>query len=145
MPADVANAVRSARFEDVSEVRRIVEVEAAVLAAKRRTSDDLETMTAALDNRHRCSSLSDAEFIDADIAFHAAVVASAHNPVLSELFSTFAPRLREALVTYTRDVLSRESGAEPDAEVHLEVLTAIRKQRPADAGAATRRHLDGQR
>jgi GntR family transcriptional repressor for pyruvate dehydrogenase complex len=37
-------------------------------------------------------------FVDVGIAFHAAVVAAAHNPVLADLFGQFRPVPREGLV-----------------------------------------------
>lgn len=141
MPADVAHTVGRARLEDVSEVRRIVEVEAAVLAAQRRNDEDLAEMTDALDERHRCSMLSDVEFVNADIAFHKAVVDAAHNPVLSEVFATFVPRLRESLASYTRDVIARRPGDEPDVDLHRSLLSAIEARNAEEAGRIARRHL----
>ncbi|WP_072802102.1 FadR/GntR family transcriptional regulator [Rhodococcoides yunnanense] len=144
IPADVADTVRRARFADVSEVRRIVEVEAAVLAAQRRTEQDLVRMSAALEERHHSSQRSDVEFVDADIAFHESVIDAAHNPVLSDLFATFVPRLRESLTTYTREILAREPGAEPDVDVHRALLIAITARNAAEAGHVVRRHLGAQ-
>jgi DNA-binding FadR family transcriptional regulator len=54
-------------------------------------------MEAALERRTRAARRSDAEFIDADVALHLAVVAAAGNPVLTALFEQFVPTLRESL------------------------------------------------
>ncbi|WP_225099411.1 FadR/GntR family transcriptional regulator [Streptomyces sp. CoH27] len=131
--------LRRAAVTDVYEVRMGVEVQAARLAAHRRTPQDVEALRGALDGRRAASAGDDAEFIDADIALHTAVVTAAHNPVLADLFTEFAPVLREGLVTLLdltrlreRDPNTRDHShaalvgaiADGDAERAAEVLTA---------------------
>lgn len=96
--ADWPTRLRRAAVSDAYEVRMLVEVQAARLAAMRRTDEDITAMHAALEGRRATASASDAAFIDADIALHATVVAAAHNPVLTDLFAEFAPVLREGLL-----------------------------------------------
>ncbi|MER6492174.1 MULTISPECIES: FadR/GntR family transcriptional regulator [Streptomyces] len=95
---DWPTRLRRAAVTDVYEVRMAVEVHAARLAARRRSAEDVTAMERALEGRRAAASSSDADFVDADIAFHAAVVAAAHNPVLADLFGEFTPVLREGLV-----------------------------------------------
>ncbi|MCT9080117.1 FadR/GntR family transcriptional regulator [Streptomyces fulvoviolaceus] len=90
--------LRRAAVTDVYEVRMAVEVQAARLAAGRRTSEDVAALELALAGRRAASASDDVAFVDADIAFHAAVVAAAHNPVLADLFTEFTPVLRKGLV-----------------------------------------------
>lgn len=96
--ADWPTRLRRAAVSDVYEVRMLVEVQAARLAAMRRTDEDITAMRDALAGRRATASASDAAFVDADIALHAAVVAAARNPVLTDLFAEFAPVLREGLI-----------------------------------------------
>ncbi|MGC9544231.1 FadR/GntR family transcriptional regulator [Streptomyces sp. UG1] len=95
---DWPTRLRGAAVNDVYEVRMAVEVHAARLAAHRRTPADVTAMEAALEGRRAASTGDDVAFVDADIAFHATVVAAAHSPVLADLFTEFAPVLREGLV-----------------------------------------------
>ncbi|WP_329053547.1 FCD domain-containing protein [Streptomyces violaceus] len=95
---DWPTRLRRAAVTDVYEVRMAVEVHAARLAARRRTPDDIAALRAALEGRRAASTADDAAFVDADIAFHAAVIAAAHNPVLADLFTEFTPVLREGLI-----------------------------------------------
>ncbi|NUT43021.1 MAG: FadR family transcriptional regulator, partial [Thermoactinospora sp.] len=90
--------LRRAAITDVYEVRMMVETQAARLAAARRTDEDVAAIEAALEARERAAGGDDAGFVDADIALHAAVVAAAGNPVLTDLFAEFAPALRERLI-----------------------------------------------
>ncbi|MHC3474145.1 FadR/GntR family transcriptional regulator [Streptomyces sp. 7R007] len=134
---DWPTRLRRAAVTDVYEVRMAVEVHAARLAAHRRTAEDVTAIERALRGRRAASGGDDAAFVDADIAFHAAVVAAAHNPVLADLFAEFTPVLREGLVELlaltglrahdpntgdeAHEALAR-AVAEGDAETAAEVL-----------------------
>ncbi|NUS26026.1 MAG: FadR family transcriptional regulator [Streptomyces sp.] len=96
--ADWPTRLRRAAVTDVYEVRMGLEVHAARLAARRRTPEDVAAMELALRDRRAASLRDDEAFIDADIAFHAAVVGAAHNPVLADLFTEFTPVLRQGLI-----------------------------------------------
>ncbi|MCI3245510.1 FadR/GntR family transcriptional regulator [Streptomyces spinosisporus] len=136
---DWPTRLRRAAVTDVYEVRMAVEVHAARLAARRRTPEDIAAIELALEGRRTASSGDDAAFVDADIAFHAAVVAAAHNPVLTDLFTEFTPVLRTGLVELlaltglrTRDPNTADAAhealvravADGDAEGAAEVLQA---------------------
>ncbi|MFL6109990.1 MAG: FadR/GntR family transcriptional regulator [Catenulispora sp.] len=95
---DLAAHLRRASVGDIYEVRMMIETRAARLAAQRRTGTDIAVLEAALERRTRAARRGDQEFIDADIALHAAVVAAAGNPVLTALFDQFVPALREGLI-----------------------------------------------
>lgn len=95
---DWPTRLRRAAVTDVYEVRMGVEVQAAALAAGRRTAEDVTALTAALEGRRTASTAGDAAFVDADIALHAAVVTAAHNPLLTALFEEFIPSLRSGLI-----------------------------------------------
>ncbi|RPE40563.1 DNA-binding FadR family transcriptional regulator [Streptomyces sp. Ag109_O5-1] len=95
---DWPTRLRRAAVTDVYEVRMAVEVHAARLAAERRTAEDMTAIEEALAGRRAAGDADDPAFVDADIAFHAAVVAAAHNPVLADLFTEFTPVLREGLI-----------------------------------------------
>lgn len=70
-----------ASLEDIHQVRRIVEIEAAGLAARHRTSDDLEKIRAAL--RAMISTRSDVRTaLEADLDFHVALARASRNGAL---------------------------------------------------------------
>lgn len=123
--ADWPTRLRRAAVTDVYEVRMAVEVQAARLAARRRTPEDVAAIEAALEGRRAAAALDDLAFVDADIAFHAAVVAGAHNPVLDDLFAEFTPVLRRGLVDLLALTgLRAQDPNTADAE-HLALLRAI--------------------
>lgn len=94
----VTRRLAAAQRSDTVEVRRALEVEAARLAAVRRTPDDLVALDGALARREAAwrSGRVD-EFVEADAALHAVIVAAAHNAMLADLYASIGAALRASL------------------------------------------------
>ncbi|GGT86866.1 FadR/GntR family transcriptional regulator [Streptomyces violascens] len=138
---DWSTQLRRAAVADVYEVRMVMEVEAAQLAALRRTEEDLTAMKSALAGRRSALSGSNAEFVDADIALHAAVVASAHNPVLTALFAEFVPALRQGLIDLVELLDLRTKEPDHSEAGHAALVDAIAEGDPEAAGRTLREEL----
>ncbi|MFC8514824.1 FadR/GntR family transcriptional regulator [Streptomyces sp. NPDC057257] len=122
---DWPTRLRRAAVTDVYEVRMAVEVQAARLAAHRRTPDDITAIESALAGRRAATAADDVAFVDADIAFHAAVVAAAHNPVLADLFAQFTPVLREGLVELLALTGLRDHAPDTGDAAHEALVRAV--------------------
>jgi len=125
----VARRLTDDRMAEVIEVRRAFEVEAARLAALRRTPADLAALDGALATREaawRTGRVDD--FVEADAALHTAVVAAAHNAMLAELYASVGAALRSTVAQVMGDTL------EPERYVdHSRLVDAIRAGDPARA------------
>lgn len=133
--------LRRASLAHLFEVRGLLEVEACALAAGRRDEADLAALDAALAARHEAARGSDEAFVDADIALHAAVVAAAHNPVLTDLFAGFVPALRRGLLELVTLLPSRREHPEPGADAHAALVAAIREGAAEQAAAIMRAEM----
>ncbi|AJT63170.3 hypothetical protein T261_1484 [Streptomyces lydicus] len=133
---DWATRLRQAAVTDIYEVRMLVEVQAARLAAQRRTKADLTAMQTALDARRAASDGDDAAFVDADIALHAAVVAGAHNPVLTDLFVEFIPALRKGLIDLL-DILGLRAHEPNHGDAAHDALVRAIERGDADIAGST--------
>ncbi|WP_305790278.1 FadR/GntR family transcriptional regulator [Symbioplanes lichenis] len=127
--------MRRAAITDVYEVRMLIEVEAVRLAAIRRTDDDRALMRTALSRRRDAAAEDNASFVDADIALHAVIVAAAHNPVLTALFSEFVPVLREGLIDLVQLLGLRDDQPNHGEDAHAVLVDAVSA---GDADAAGR-------
>ncbi|MFC4911848.1 FadR/GntR family transcriptional regulator [Actinomadura gamaensis] len=135
--------LRRASVADVYEIRMMIEVRAAELAAVRRTAGDLADLDAALAARNAAvASAPDEELVDSDIALHRTAVRAAHNPLLTDLFDQFVPVLREGLLDLVRLIDVRTADADHGREAHGALVDAIRDRDPAAAGAVIAAELD---
>lgn len=135
---DWSVVLRQADINAVIEARIAIEVEAAALAAERRSPAELRAIKRASDERD--AQRTDIEkHVDADIAFHRAIVKAAHNPLLVDLFDSFTPRSRQAMIELLR--INGEFGGDADQHAHVSILDAIADRDGKTAAAAAREHL----
>ncbi|MFD4658293.1 FadR/GntR family transcriptional regulator [Kitasatospora sp. NPDC058444] len=114
---------------DLGEVRGIVEPAGARLAARRRDERDLAALSDALERMAAAGADTDA-VVEADLAFHRALLAAAHNELLTRMEVVIEAGLR------VRDRLVHGAEHWPDSvPAHRAVLDAVRDR---DAEAAER-------
>jgi len=141
--SELAGAVRrrlaTAELRDATEVRRGLEVEAARLAARRRTDTDLAALRAALAARDDAWARHDAElFVETDARFHHAVADCSHNPMLIELYADFGVPLRDVLHTCVGEQVR------PDEYLsHTGLVEAIAERDETRAAAEAASYLPG--
>ncbi|MEV6848192.1 FCD domain-containing protein [Actinoplanes sp. NPDC051411] len=123
-------------FDDLHELRAIVEPGAASLAAARATGDDLAALDAALDAMSTAGS--DAvDAVAADLAFHRALLAATHNELVQRMEVVIETGLAE------RDRMVHGAGGPRDpVPSHKAVVDAIRRHNPAQAARAMGELLD---
>ena len=131
LDAALERAARRWGAIDALEVRSMLERDAARLAAQRRDDADVEAIEAALALRHTAGASDDRAFVEADAAFHTAVVAATHNQVLIGLYAHLAAPLRQSVT----EALRVDGQAHDDAS-HLALARAIRDGDPAAAEQA---------
>ncbi len=125
-------------YAKVDEVRRVLEVAAAGIAAERATADDLEHIDATV--REMSDSVDDlASSIEIDLAFHRAIASATHN----ELFGVLHDSIGEMLVEVRRRTLSLGPPERRRViDMHITIRDRIAEHDPAAAQQAMRDHLD---
>jgi GntR family transcriptional repressor for pyruvate dehydrogenase complex len=124
-------------YPKLLEVRRILEVEIAGLAAQRRTDEDIALLDAILQETERVGG--DREgWTQNDMAFHAMLARATKN----ELFALLLDSLAEALVTMRRKGFSVPGAAARTLKYHGAILKQVTAGDPDQARQAMRDHLD---
>jgi DNA-binding FadR family transcriptional regulator len=113
-------------LDQLAEVRAIVEPAGARLAASRRTDDDVQALTDALEAMEKASG-DGLSMVDADLRFHRALLAATHNELLTRMEMVIEAGLAE------RDRLVHSGRAQDPLPSHRAVLDAVET---GDAGAA---------
>jgi DNA-binding FadR family transcriptional regulator len=134
--------LNTAAIIEVYEVREALEVRAAILAATRRTHDDISDLRATMAGRDELissQSTAPAAFVHADLRFHRAVVAAAHNDLLLSLYDSFAAVIVDTLTT----VIATNALGDVDVEAtHSALLDAIIAGDPVAAEVAVKANVD---
>jgi GntR family transcriptional repressor for pyruvate dehydrogenase complex len=124
-------------YSKVDEVRRVLEVAAAGLAAERATTEDIEQIDDTVERfANECSDL-DAS-VRIDLEFHRAVARATHN----ELFLVLHDSIGEMLIEVRRRNLSRgRSERRLVVDMHRRIRDGIAAHDPAAAQQAMADHL----
>jgi len=127
----------------IVELRRGFEVEAARLAALRRTDADVKAMRAALADMEAANAQGEIEKgVDADLRFHGAIARATGNHNY-QLFFTFLAELLHNGLKVSRRRSAKVVGRPLDAQrEHQAIFKAIRDQDAERAVSAARRHID---
>jgi len=131
-------ALHKFTIEDVYEVRRILEVGAAGLAAERASSDHLATLAEEVTGLF--ASLADRQvFLVHDINFHRSIAAASGNPIVAslvEMVSALHYERRRATAERAADRELRDA-----ADAHRQIYQAVRARDPDRARRSMTDHL----
>jgi DNA-binding FadR family transcriptional regulator len=126
----------AALLQSLDEVRGIIEPAAVRLAAIRRTDEDLAGLDAALTAMSKADDSRSA--VDADLAFHRALLNATHNELLERMQTV----LESALAARDQLVHGREDASDDPVPSHRAVLDGVRARDPGAAESAMRALLD---
>jgi GntR family transcriptional repressor for pyruvate dehydrogenase complex len=118
------------------ELRSILEVEIAGLAAERRTPEDLETLD-ALFRKMLASVEAPTEYVEYDFQFHRALAKAAHNPLFPLVLEPYVTLMREA----RRLGATARNAPRRSIKFHKPILEAIKQSDAAGARRAMREHF----
>jgi GntR family transcriptional repressor for pyruvate dehydrogenase complex len=126
---------------DVYELRRILECEAAGLAAERHTETHLELMDSAIDDMAAALESDDldrgARYIDGDLRFHLAIAEATRNGVVLHTMDALRGVIRRALMS----IFLIPQSPERSFEQHRSIRSAIAARDAVSAREAMRAHL----
>ena len=131
----------AANFRSLFELRGILEVEAAALAAQRRSHRDLEKM------RDAHESMADVPYgsiawLNADLDVHRMIAAATENTYMVQFLGFVAERVRDSILA-SGNKRSSDDVAQVTMGEHKLILDAIEKRDAKAAKAAMRAHLAG--
>jgi DNA-binding FadR family transcriptional regulator len=120
-------------LRDLCEVRLAIEPVASGFAALRATEEEIRTIRECLGRRLQIVAAEDLEgAVDADLQFHAAVIAASHNPLFQQLNATIRGSFRMAL-SYT---LLLPASVAVELEEYRQLTEAIEQRNPLAARRA---------
>ena len=132
----------SSFLKTVTEVRRIIESEAAQLAATRAGREEVAHIEALLKRMVRILQNEDSyeyeSYLDIDIAFHTSILKACHNELLSQIGSTMREAVQQAREHDVKDIgLQRQS-----LPFHQDIVDGIARKDPEAAYRASQKMFD---
>ena len=124
-------------FKSLVETRVILETNAAILAARNRTADDLVAIENAL-VAHREKVKVDEYAVEQDLLFHLKIAEAGKNSVLTSLMLIITP---DIMTYFKKHNVCGEGRSEIAVEQHEIILGHIKNQNPDAAAEAVREHL----
>jgi GntR family transcriptional regulator, transcriptional repressor for pyruvate dehydrogenase complex len=125
--------------EAIMEFRQSMEVQAAGLAAVRRTDTQIDAIRMAWDQLSAAKT--ETEFHDADIAFHTAVAAASGNPLISLVLDALVDLLRDVRKRSYRGRRKKGTSLEAVIADHRAIYDAIESGDATAAEHAMKAHL----
>ena len=122
---------------DISEVRSIIEPPAAALAAERATVDEVGGILTWCSRMAAAAAEDGDDYIDADMAFHTAILDACHNDLLAQLSDTITMALRLS----RRMTVSVPGSSLAAMPAHWAVARGIEDREPRVAESAMRELL----
>lgn len=139
--SEVSGAIRrmcGTELRETLQVRRMLEVEGARLAATARTEDELARLRELHDQRDAAQHEARFDdFVRADAEFHLTVMQCAHNALLTELYRGLTEVVTASVAATTHEELGPAEHLE-----HRGLLNAIADRDPARAAAEAAEFLD---
>ncbi|WP_044895014.1 FadR/GntR family transcriptional regulator [Bacillus alveayuensis] len=141
LPISLAVLMNKKDIAYLLEVRRLLEVGAAGIAARKRTEQDLRAMEHALNEMK--GGIGNEELGEkADFQFHIAVATASQNPILVSLMNNVSGMMVETMRETRRIWLfSKQATSEQLLEEHIRIFEAIREQNAELAQERMREHL----
>ncbi|SDM52965.1 GntR family transcriptional regulator, transcriptional repressor for pyruvate dehydrogenase complex [Fictibacillus solisalsi] len=123
------------------EMRKILEPEAAYLAATRRTTEQLSSMKHVLDKLEYGSLNAEQNHYTNDIAFHRAVILATHNPVMIHMMENLADLYERTLKVTLEPNKELKQKRESVYQEHCRIYEAIELEEPELAKVQSTIHL----
>lgn len=140
LPVATALIMKRDDIKELSDVRKILEVGSASLAAQNHLDHELEPIEQALQNMKDAKGRGDVGE-KADLDFHLAIVKASHNKMLTNLMSSVSDIMVESMRETRRLILYSEEQSKQLFKQHELIFEAIKSGKSDDAHEAMMNHL----
>lgn len=140
LPVSTAFLMKKEDVKELYEVRKIVEVGAASLAASNRTEADLKVINATLEAMKSAKEKGDINE-SADFRFHLAIAAATHNDMLINLLGSISDIMAKTIKEARKLLLIKEYPSDLLISEHELIYKAIKNKQPDEAHNHMLNHL----
>lgn len=133
----VKNLLNKYSILELTEARKLLEVEIAALAAERATEENKEIIRESFNNMLKCNNDPEA-FLKADFEYHMAIAEAAQNKFLAEMLFT----TRDLIIEGYQDVVRIPGQDDAIKRSHLYIMNAVISGNKEEAKKVMQEHLE---
>ncbi|MFW6026288.1 MAG: FadR/GntR family transcriptional regulator [Candidatus Woesearchaeota archaeon] len=126
-----------ASFEELWEVRNILEVSIAELAAENASNEEIEKMESVIFHAENILNKKE-EYSEDALEFHSLLSKSTHNKIIIFIFDS----LKKMLKQYFEYILEAPQATQKSIKFHKKILNAIKEKDPIKARNIMKEHLE---
>jgi GntR family transcriptional regulator, transcriptional repressor for pyruvate dehydrogenase complex len=133
-PPRAGVALQRHEVEELTEARRVIEVQLAALAAERATPEQVDALAQAT-QRMEAAAANPYEYPEADLEFHLVLAEAAGNRYLLQAMVDIRALLKHDMELGAEAVIRRFGDLRPSVESHRRLLEAVSDRDPGRAAA----------
>lgn len=139
-PLSIMFMLQESSPEEIIEVRKIIEVETAAIAAQKITNEQLDNLDILITALKSCNNENDNVKIDKK--FHYEIAQASRNFLIVNILNTISSLIDSFIEGARKKILINEQNKEVLAKQHEDIYEALKSRNSKKAAEAMRKHLD---
>ena len=139
-PLSVMFMLNDGRPDEIFELRRVMEVETAALAAKRITDEELRELSSLIEQMD--TSQNEEERVKVDKKFHYTIAHASRNFLIVNILNTVSSLMDEFIKNAREEIMKKDNDKSVINNQHKEIYKTLAEHNPAEAARIMRKHMD---
>lgn len=138
-PLSIMFMLNDCKIEEIFELRKVIEIETAALAAKKITTEEINELQMLVDNMK--TSEDEDERVKDDAKFHYTIAKASGNFLILSILNTVSSLMDSFIKDARKNIINNQLKDSIDNE-HEEILNALKLHNPNKASESMRKHMD---
>lgn len=138
-PLSIMFMLNEGKVQEIFELRKVIEIETAALAAKQITDEELDHMLDLINKMK--SSDNEEERVTYDTKFHYKIAQASRNFLIVNILNTVSILMDSFIRDARKRIISNQHKDDIDFQ-HEKIWNALRNHNPGEAAEAMRRHME---
>lgn len=138
-PLSIMFMLNDCKIEEIFELRKVIEIETAALAAKKIATEEIKELQMLVDNMK--TSEDEDERVKYDAKFHYTIAKASGNFLILSILNTVSSLMDSFIKDARKNIINNQLKDSIDNE-HEEILNALKAHNPHKASESMRKHMD---
>lgn len=138
-PLSIMFMLNDCKIEEIFELRKVIEIETAALAAKKITTEEINKLQMLVDNMK--TSEDEDERVKDDAKFHYTIAKASGNFLILSILNTVSSLMDSFIKDARKNIINNQLKDSIDNE-HEEILNALKTHNPDKASESMRKHMN---